>query len=200
MTVLLLDVDGVLLHPPATLAADLAASAPWGPGGHQAFLADLADDPAYAATLVGEGDVLGVLRTLLDRHAPGADAARVHDVWSRDVVLDDAVVALLPLLQVDAVHLATNQDPRRAAQLAPLLAELDVDGAFVSCDIGAAKPTPEFFAVVLEVLEVAAADCLLVDDSARNVEAARTFGMDAVLHESAAQLREELTARGLLPA
>lgn len=200
MTVLLLDVDGVLLHPPATLEADLAASAPWGPGGHTAFLADLSDDPAYAATLVGDGDVLAILRTLLDRHAPGADPARVHDVWSRDVVLDGDVVALLPLLHVDAVHLATNQDPRRAAQLAPLLAELDVDGAFVSCDIGAAKPTPEFFAVAVDVLAVAPADCLLVDDSARNVEAARAFGMDAVLHESVAQLRAELTARGLLPA
>ena len=198
MTVLLLDVDGVLLHPPATLEEDLAAAAPWGPGGHRAFAAELTVDPAYLATLVGEGDVLAAIAPVLARHAPGGEPAAVHDVWSRDPVVDQDVVALLPRLRVDGVHLATNQDPRRAAALAPLLASLDVDGGFVSCDVGARKPTPAFFTAVLDVLAIRPDECLLVDDASENVQAALDFGMDAVLHVSADQLRLDLLARALL--
>jgi putative hydrolase of the HAD superfamily len=198
VTVLLLDVDGVLLHPPGSLEADLAAAAPWGPGGHAAFAADLMAEPTYAATLVGEGDVLAAMAPVLARHAPGGDPAAVHDVWCRGAVLDQEVAELLPRLRVDAVHLATNQDARRAARIMPVLASLDVDGAFVSCDIGACKPHPEFFAAVVDVLGVTPASCLLVDDSPGHVAGAESFGMAALLHVSPAQLTADLADRGLI--
>ena len=200
MTVLLLDLDGVLVLPPPTFAADLLAAGDWVDGGPEAFLRALADDPGQLAALVGEGDVLAAMAPLLQTYAPGTDPAAVHDVFCSAPVLDADLVALLPHLRVDAVHVVTNQDSRRLAALAPVLAGLDIDGVFASCDLGARKPHRDFFDAVLAVLGVDAADCLVVDDSPANVAGARAAGLDGVLHTSSGRLRRELVARGLLPA
>ncbi len=198
MTVLLLDLDGVLLHPAPGLDDALAAAVEWRDGGHAAFARELSRDPAYVAAQVGGHDVLAAMAPVLARHAPGADPATVHDLWCTPPVVDRDVADLLPDLRVDAVHLVTNQDTRRMTALAPVVAGLAVDGVFASCDLGERKPEATFFAAVLGVLGAAPAGCLLVDDSAANVEGARTAGMAALLHSSAAELRPELVRRGLL--
>ncbi len=198
VTVLLLDLDGVLVFPPPTLQGDLLAVADWRDGGPGPFLAALADDPAQLAVLVGEGDVLTAMAPLLQTYAPGADPAAVHDVFCAAPVVDADVAGLLPDLLVDAVHVVTNQDARRLAALGPVLAGLDVDGVFASCDLGARKPDRAFFEAVLAVLGSPAADCVFVDDSPGNVAGGRAAGLNAVLRTSTPQLRAELVARQLL--
>ncbi len=200
MTVLLLDLDGVLVLAPPTFRADLAAAAPWRDGGCSAFLAELADHPAQRAALVGDTDVLHAMAPLLERHAPGGEPVAVHDVFCAASVRDQEVVDLLADLAVDALHVATNQDTRRMAALAPILDGLPVDGVFASCDLGERKPEAAFFTAVLAVLGVPADDCLLVDDSPANVAGARAAGLQAVQYSSVAQLRGELAARGLVAA
>ncbi len=69
MTVLLLDLDGVLIFPSASFERDLLAAADWRAGGPRAFLAELADDPAHLAALLGDGDVLAAMAPVLERHA-----------------------------------------------------------------------------------------------------------------------------------
>lgn len=49
--------------------------------------------------------------------------------------------------------------------------------------IGAAKPAPEAYLHVTEVLGAVPADCLLVDDAVECVEGARAIGMHAYLVE-----------------
>jgi len=198
VTALLVDLDGVLLHPPSTLEADLTAAAIWRDDDPAPFLRALASDAGQLAALVGEVDVLAAMAALLQEYAPGADPAAVHDVFCTAPVVDAELVDLLPDLRVDAVHVVTNQDARRLTSLSPVLAGLPVDGVFASCDVGARKPQQEFFGAVLAVLGVDADQCLVVDDSPANVEGARAAGLDAVLHTSTAQLRTELVARGLL--
>ena len=198
MTVLLLDLDGVLIFPSASFERDLLAAADWRAGGPRAFLAELADDPAHLAALLGDGDVLAAMAPVLERHAHGADAAAVHDVFCGDPVLDPEVAALLPALRVDAVHVATNQDARRLGALGPVLAGLDVDGVFASCDLGVRKPDRAFFDTVRSVLGVAPGDCVFVDDAPANVDGARAAGLEALQYTSAEQLRAELVARDLL--
>jgi HAD superfamily hydrolase (TIGR01509 family) len=200
VTVLLLDLDGVLVLPPPTLQADLLAVADWRDGGPEPFLAALAGDPGQLAALVGDGDVLAAMAPLLQTYAPGADPAAVHDVFCAEPVVDAELAGLLPDLRVDAVHVVTNQDPRRLAALAPVLAALDVDGVFASCDLGARKPDQAYFEAVLTVLGSPAADCVFVDDSPGNVAGGRAAGLDSVLRTSTTQLRTDLVARGLLPA
>jgi putative hydrolase of the HAD superfamily len=198
VTVLLLDLDGVLLHPASSLEADLRSVADWRDGEPDTFLRALASDPGQLAALVGAADVLTAMAPLLQTYAPGADPRAVHDVFCTTPLLDTELAGLLPDLRVDAVHVVTNQDARRLAALSPLLADLDVDGVFASCDLGARKPQREFFDAVLGILGVDAEECLLVDDSPAYVDGGRDAGLDAVLRTSTSQLRAELVARGLL--
>ena len=75
-------------------------------------------------------------------------------------------------------YLASNQDSYRARVMREHLRYADLlDGLFFSCDVGAAKPDPAFFAAVVDALELPADEVLFVDDVRPNVEAARAAGV-----------------------
>ena len=61
-----------------------------------------------------------------------------------------------------------------------------------------AKPDPEIFRILAGRLTHPIDGVFYVDDSTRNVDAARAAGMDAVRFTDAATLLAELTARGLI--
>ncbi len=67
--------------------------------------------------------------------------------------------------------------------------------SFVSCLTGARKPEPQAYLSAAETLNVDVGECLLIDDRIVNVDAAKELGMDAILAESAAQIRVELARR-----
>ena len=54
------------------------------------------------------------------------------------------------------------------------------DGAVISTQVGAIKPSPEMYAAILGRLEARPEDCLFVDDRASNLEGAMLAGMRAV--------------------
>ncbi len=72
------------------------------------------------------------------------------------------------------------------------------DPCFLSCEIGAEKPDPKAYALLLEALSLPASEVVFIDDRIENVEAARAIGLDAILFKSPDQIRIELTARELL--
>jgi 2-haloacid dehalogenase len=72
------------------------------------------------------------------------------------------------------------------------------DDVVVSGAEGVAKPDPEIFRILARRLGQPVDDVLFVDDSPRNVDAARRAGMDAVLFTGAPALAAELRRRGLL--
>ena len=74
------------------------------------------------------------------------------------------------------------------------------DHVFTSHEIGHRKPQPESFRHVLRAIGLPAAEVLLFDDLAPNVEAARSLGLQAVLVQSPADVREALAARRLMGA
>jgi HAD superfamily hydrolase (TIGR01509 family) len=74
------------------------------------------------------------------------------------------------------------------------------DHVFTSYELGRLKVDPGTFDVVLAKLGRAPEACLFVDDNPRNVEAARATGIEAILFESAEQLRGELIGRGVIGA
>jgi HAD superfamily hydrolase (TIGR01509 family) len=67
--------------------------------------------------------------------------------------------------------------------------------SFVSCLTGLRKPAPETYLSAAESIQTSVTDCLLIDDRAVNVDAARDVGMDAILAESSTQVRAELARR-----
>ncbi len=72
------------------------------------------------------------------------------------------------------------------------------DGTVVSAFEGITKPDPEIFQRLLDRFGLTAATTLMIDDSARNVLAARNLGMATVQFQSAEDLRQRLEAAGLL--
>ena len=71
------------------------------------------------------------------------------------------------------------------------------DDIVVSGEEQLAKPDPAIFRVLERRAGVPLQQCVFVDDSARNVEAARSLGMDAILFTDTGHLRADLHARGL---
>jgi 2-haloacid dehalogenase len=72
------------------------------------------------------------------------------------------------------------------------------DGTVVSGFEGVAKPDPRVFELLLERFGLNAASTLFIDDSPKNVAAARSVGMQAIQFESPAVLRKRLETAGLL--
>ena len=72
------------------------------------------------------------------------------------------------------------------------------DDIVVSGAEGVAKPDREIFQILSRRLARPIGGVFYVDDSARNVDAARAVGMDAVRFTDAATLLGELQGRGLL--
>lgn len=70
-------------------------------------------------------------------------------------------------------------------------------GAF-SARVGLCKPEPAIFEHCARAHGIDPVDTLFIDDVARNVEAARAAGWQAVQFESPAQLAAELRGRGLI--
>jgi 2-haloacid dehalogenase len=74
-----------------------------------------------------------------------------------------------------------------------------LDGYIISGDVGLVKPDPRIFQLVVQKFGVPAHSCLLIDDSAQNIETATTAGFQTVLFRSPEDLRAELRHLGVLP-
>jgi putative hydrolase of the HAD superfamily len=72
------------------------------------------------------------------------------------------------------------------------------DGFVLSYEVGHMKPAPEIYREAIRRAGCGPAECYYTDDTAVNVEGARREGLDAVEFTSAAQLRADLAARGVL--
>ena len=78
----------------------------------------------------------------------------------------------------------------------PLLRHFD---AFVlSYQVGAMKPSPQIYQEAIAMAHCRPEECFFTDDIAEYVEGAKRQGIDAVQFQSAAQIEQELTARGVL--
>lgn len=176
---LLLDVDGVLVHyQRAQRVLYLAQALDVVPETVQAALYDSGleaahdngtlDGPAYLAQL---GERLG---TTVDVTAwTAARRAASHP--------QAAVLQRLQALQLPMAVL-TNNGALMQQALPTLLPELFPalqDRVFCSADFGLRKPAPEVFLRTLEVLGVAPARTLFVDDLFANVRGARAAGLHA---------------------
>jgi HAD superfamily hydrolase (TIGR01509 family) len=82
-----------------------------------------------------------------------------------------------------------------AADAYPFLREFDV--AVISGQEGVAKPDRRIFEILVERVGRPASELLFVDDSPRNVEAARAFGIETIHYAPDVDLVREFAARGV---
>jgi len=67
-----------------------------------------------------------------------------------------------------------------------------LDDMVISGEVGVAKPDPRIFDLLLAKIGRPAVECLLIDDSLTNVEAARRLGFQTIHYQSPIQLQADL--------
>jgi FMN phosphatase YigB (HAD superfamily) len=107
-----------------------------------------------------------------------------HELW-----------AFAARLRRRAVVGGFSDNPSLVVQMFPEGAFLEP--LFLSCEIGACKPSDAAFAAVEAALGMAARQILLIDDTHANVAAAIARGWDAIHFTGNAELMAELARRGL---
>jgi 2-haloacid dehalogenase len=136
-------------------------------------------------------------------HPEQAELIRAWGSRSEEMVAGpiDGTVQILRELRLGGVacYALSNMEresyPRRVARY-PFLAWFD--GAVVSGFEGVVKPDREIFELLLSRFDLRPSSTLVIDDSAPNVEGARSLGMRALRFRSPPQLRGELEQLGLL--
>lgn len=134
-----------------------------------------------------------------------------HPEWEREIraydqrwhetapyVLDESVAILAELkAKGEKVYAITNFSREKWAECLirfPFLQSFD--GVVVSAHERLIKPDPAIYRVLLERYELVAGDCIFVDDSEKNVDAARAVGMQAVHFVEPIDLRAALRGLG----
>ncbi|MBX5165724.1 MULTISPECIES: HAD-IA family hydrolase [unclassified Rhizobium] len=198
MKVLMVDVDGVLIHgrpadglPHFTyLERDL--------GLRLELLQQEFFQTCWGDIIIGREALEPGLAKVLAKIAPHLSAATLIEYWfENDRRLDLDLLKELAALRQSGItlFLATNQEHRRARYLmeeAGLGAHFD--GILYSAALGHRKPSPEFFRLATERAGALPGEIAFIDDMAENIEAARQFGWSAAQWTAGARLHETLSA------
>jgi putative hydrolase of the HAD superfamily len=200
ISTLLVDVDGVLQFDRPEFRAAIERDYKWQPGGFMAYKHKLLHDPAEAKAMLGHGDLLDVIAQTLPAYVDGLSPETFFDrMLNENNATNDELIALLAQVKVDAIYLATNQEPRRAALIKELYGDQPwVTGFLISSDLGYAKPDPAFFTAALDRIGRSASECLLIDDNGRYLAGAAAVGIRGILFRTNLDLANQLAELGLL--
>ncbi len=192
----MMDVDGVLIRgrpdDGRSWSTDLHVDLGLRPEDlHKAFFV-----PHWHDIVLGRAALADRLSLALAAVAPHLAPEQLIAYWFRqDARVDQELLSDLRTLRQRGVevHLATNQDHRRADYIMRDLGlSQHVDGIHYSAALGCRKPDPEFFHKVVNRVQRAPADLLLIDDYLDNVRSAVTAGWSAVHWTGETRLAELL--------
>lgn len=196
MTVLVLDVDGVVVlgHPEGGrwdqhLVRDL--------GLVPEKLQERFFRPFWRAIVLGQSEMLQVLDSVWPAMECETSSREFVDYWfAQDSRLNHALLAEVDAWRAagNTAYLATVQEHQRAEYLWQTLdLRRHFDGMHYSAELGAAKPDVEFYQRSQAKLPARLpSDVVFLDDALRNVEAAATFGWRARQYKGLDDLRSAL--------
>ena len=194
----LLDADGVVQSIPG---GQWALAEPYLGGRSVELLEEVFADEL--SSLRGEGDFVPELRRSFEKHGIDVDVEAFYAALWNSIEVSPEMVDLVHGLRAAGygVHLGTNQHRERAAYMREQLGYDELfDVGCYSCELGAAKPEPAFFARALERIGASPEEVLFVDDVLANVEGARAAGLAAELWDlgrGMPELRTRLGAHGV---
>jgi putative hydrolase of the HAD superfamily len=191
---LMVDVDGVVVVRPrgdrwdAQLAVDVGVD----PDDLQRTFFDV----HWEDVVLGRADLHDRLAMALEELGVEVDVEVLTTYWfEQDSTLDHHLLDDLARVRRTGIelHLVTVQEHRRAAYLwHDLGLRQRFDGLHHSAAVGVAKPDREYFRRVEERIGIPGEDLLLIDDSPRNVVAAREVGWQSRLWTRDATLADVL--------
>lgn len=198
MKILMVDVDGVLVHGRPADGLPLFTYLERDLGLSPTLLQQEFFRPYWVGIVTGQEPIEPRLTEVLGRIAPHLPAEKLLDYWfENDSRLDRQLLADLSRLKEEGtrLYLATNQEHRRAAYLRDVL-ELGslFDGIFYSAALGARKPERDFFRLATDDVGVAPEDIGFIDDVEENIAAATQFGWKALQWTPASALADAIAA------
>lgn len=121
------------------------------------------------------------------------------DAWNDIFTVDPAMSALMDAVSSrHRVFLWSNVSPLHLDFLRQRLPVLErFAGLHVSFELGALKPDPAFYTAAIARGGLCPERCVFIDDVEANLEGARAFGIQGILHVSAEATRAALDAAGL---
>lgn len=127
---------------------------------------------------------------------PEAIQSFFHAADEKNLVRDDAMFDILEQInKTDYTSvLLSNVSRELAGRLRTMELYRGFDEAFLSCDIGLAKPDSRMFQSVLSELNGEPDTVVFIDDNQHNAEAARNCGMCSILHRSVQTTRADLSS------
>lgn len=189
----LCDLDGVLRRWPDITALDSAHDLPSGTLAAAAFAPERLR-PAVTGSCTDEQWRAAVAADLAATFGSDRAAAVVADWTALTGEVDQEVAEILAAARRRMpIVLVTNATTRLESDLALLGVGELVDHVVNSSRAGVAKPSPEIYRLAAERAGAPPTRCLFVDDSAGNVDAARSLGMTGLVFERPGSLREALT-------
>ncbi len=185
------DADGVLQHAGPFGTQDWV----WTAQQHRDFVTGFYGEAPPEALSDVEAFTASVSRALADAGWPH-DAATYLDRWAAGHVIPDAAmledVRRLRAAGI-ACYLGSNQDAFWAAHVETTLGYgALLDGLFISCRLGAAKPQAAFFEAMLAQIPFPREELIFFDDKAANVEAVLPCGLEARVFTDRAQYLKDL--------
>ena len=136
---------------------------------------------AEDACLAGTLDFETQLARVLEKWGIASSFGEVLRIWA-SIEPNYAILELVSELRHQGVRvaLATNQQRHRAAWMSKEYAPL-FDHLLFSCDLGCAKPSPEYYQAALSSVGIEPDSVLFLDDREANIETAKASGMCAEL-------------------
>ncbi len=170
------------------LVPDVIQQTLWGSG----FSGDC-DDGRYAA--------LEMVAEINRRLETSLTMSEIQRLWTTAFEPELAVLAIAASVRKRyRTELLSNNSPLLKTALPEWLPAIhqDFDPIIFSCEYGVRKPHAALFNAVRQQLGATADDLLLIDDSPRNVEGAKTVGWRAIQFVTAGELEPKLRDAGLL--
>lgn len=144
---------------------------------------------------VGDGTVEQIWSALAERfELSDAEKQRLEeDFWRGDRVDYELVEFIQELHKDYRTALLSNAWPNVRSYIEGEWGIADAfDAIIISAEVGLVKPDPRIYTLAIEALNLPAGACIFIDDFRENIEGAREAGLQAVLFESADQIRRDL--------
>lgn len=132
---------------------------------------------------------------------------RLHDaaikilmLWDRPIIPIEGTYELIEELKANGygIYLLSNASIHQHDYWERIPASKFFDGKLISADHGVVKPQPEIYRLFYETFSLDPAECVFIDDSHMNIEAAIYTGMHGIVfHDDVPELRSRLIELGV---
>lgn len=198
---LLIDFDGVLRHHDPAVTSVAETRYGLSPGDVSSVALEWPRIEPVITGRVSHADWrLSIAQALADR-VGGVDVARKlmveYDTYHGAIVPEVLTFVRAARHAGVRVVLATNATDALGPDLDALGVTGDFDAIANSSVLGSYKPQKEFFLAACEMVDTPPANCLLIDDTDRNVRGARAAGLSALRFSGPADLSYARSALSL---